>query len=410
MSKEVPPGIVIEAGSSFTRLGLAGDHCPYYVLSSEYAKDGDDLLFANDLFNYTPNKEIFTPVIEGVIHDWDPTVTMWKKYIDEIGLEPQEQPLVLVEQPWNPRGNKCKAMEMVFEDMSVPVFSLVKSPLCAAFQSARTSVIVIDVGASGASVTPIIDGAIIHKALMRSRLGGDFLAAEILHYLESKNIPVVPQYQVKYKEANLGPGEPSNVHLEPKGTESYHNLQISRLIDQFNGCVTQVSPTAIPTQQVSNPASAAGVRGGVRAFEFPTGYNVLFGAERFNMAEPLFKPSTSSLSLPENSLGISEMLYQSLNKVDASPEIMTNLLSNIVVCGGTTLLTGFCRRIENDLLTMLPNYQCKFHIEPTPRDRVSLVWTGASILGSIGTYDDMWVSKEEYAEVGADQLVEKRFK
>ena len=43
----------------------------------------------------------------------------------------------------------------------------------------------------------------------------------------------------------------------------------------------------------------------------------------------------------------------------------------------------------------------------SPLERRFSAWVGASILGSLGTFQQLWVSKAEYDEAGPSAVVER---
>jgi len=101
------------------------------------------------------------------------------------------------------------------------------------------------------------------------------------------------------------------------------------------------------------------------------------------------------------------MIINSINHVDQ--DIRSNLLGNIVVTGGTSLTYGFNDRLNNELQAAFPGVRCKIHAPGSTIERKYAGWLGGSVLGSLGTFHQMWISKAEYEEVGAG-IVEKRCK
>jgi len=90
-------------------------------------------------------------------------------------------------------------------------------------------------------------------------------------------------------------------------------------------------------------------------------------------------------------------------------DIRPHLLGNIVVTGATTLLNGFADRLHNELQAMYPGMRIKVQAAGLTSERRFGAWIGGSILGSLGTFHQMWISKKEYEEFGAG-VVEKRCK
>jgi len=90
-------------------------------------------------------------------------------------------------------------------------------------------------------------------------------------------------------------------------------------------------------------------------------------------------------------------------------ELRPLLLSNVVVTGGSSLLFGFTDRINNELSALYPGPRVRLNAPGITVERKFAGWLGASILASLGTFHQLWISKREYEEHGAG-IVEKRCK
>eukprot|EP01123_Difflugia_compressa_P002292 TRINITY_DN129_c1_g1_i10.p1 TRINITY_DN129_c1_g1~~TRINITY_DN129_c1_g1_i10.p1 ORF type:complete len:182 (+),score=10.65 TRINITY_DN129_c1_g1_i10:55-600(+) len=116
------------------------------------------------------------------------------------------------------------------------------------------------------------------------------------------------------------------------------------------------------------------------------------GNERFRCPESLFQPSF----LGRESSGIHECTYNSIMKCDV--DIRKDLYGNVVLSGGTTMFAGIADRMQKELVNLAPSTM-KIKIIAPPERKYS-VWIGGSILSSLSTFGEMWISKEEYDESG----------
>ena len=64
-------------------------------------------------------------------------------------------------------------------------------------------------------------------------------------------------------------------------------------------------------------------------------------------------------------------------------------------------------RIERDLAEQVSNARVKVMTSPSLVERRFSVWIGGSILASLGSFQQMWMSKEDYAEHGASLIHRK---
>lgn len=79
----------------------------------------------------------------------------------------------------------------------------------------------------------------------------------------------------------------------------------------------------------------------------------------------------------------------------------------MVMSGGTTMYPGIPERLEKEMVTLAPSAM-KIKIS-APEERKFSVWIGGSILSSLSTFQQMWISKPEYDESGPNIVHRKCF-
>ena len=87
------------------------------------------------------------------------------------------------------------------------------------------------------------------------------------------------------------------------------------------------------------------------------------------------------------------------------PSYSKDLYGNIVLSGGTTMFEGIDARMEKEIKALAPQ-SMKIKIVAPPERKYS-VWIGGSILASLSTFQQMWISKQEYDESGP-QIVHRK--
>lgn len=75
------------------------------------------------------------------------------------------------------------------------------------------------------------------------------------------------------------------------------------------------------------------------------------------------------------------------------------------VSGGTTKMTGFVARLEQELRM----HDRKFKKLTSPEHRDLATWLGGAVMASLPTFREMVVSVDEYAEYGARVIHSKCF-
>jgi len=74
------------------------------------------------------------------------------------------------------------------------------------------------------------------------------------------------------------------------------------------------------------------------------------------------------------------------------------LMGNVVLAGGGSLFAGLGERLNNELVRNFPHV--KIHAPGNPTERRYGGWLGGSILASLGTFHQLWISREEWQEHG----------
>ena len=100
-----------------------------------------------------------------------------------------------------------------------------------------------------------------------------------------------------------------------------------------------------------------------------------------------------------------ELTYNSIMKCDV--DIRKDLYANIVLSGGTTMYAGIADRMSKEITALAPA-SMKVKIIAPPERKYS-VWIGGSILSSLSTFQQMWISKQEYDESGPTIVHRKCF-
>jgi len=148
-------------------------------------------------------------------------------------------------------------------------------------------------------------------------------------------------------------------------------------------------------------ASYASSSEGEKQYELPDGQVITVGNERFRCPEVLFKPAL----IGKESDGVHTTTYDSIMKCDV--DIRKDLYGNIVLSGGTTMFEGIAERMQKEVTALAPASMTIKIVAPP--ERKYSVWIGGSILASLSTFQQMWISKQEYDESGPGIVHRKCF-
>jgi len=98
-------------------------------------------------------------------------------------------------------------------------------------------------------------------------------------------------------------------------------------------------------------------------------------------------------------------MFETIMKCDV--DIRKDLYANIVLSGGSTMYEGIAERLTKEMVSLAPSTM-KIKVVAPPERKYS-VWIGGSILASLSTFQQMWISKQEYDESGPGIVHRKCF-
>lgn len=404
--------LVFDIGSYSFRAGYAGEDTPKAEIPThvgvveeiETAMDadaGDGLpqsekkYLIDTVYMKHPRKgmELVSFLKDGMIENWD----IFEKVMDyaynrSIKSESCLHPLLMSEPAWNTKAKREKVTEIMFEKYNIPAFFLCKNSVLSAFANGRSTALILDSGSTHTSAVPVYDGYVLTQGIVKSPLAGEFITMEIKKMMEDLNIEVVPPYLIASKESVSDKNPPKwkkkeNVDV----TKSFHNYMEKDVLQDFAASVLQVSDSPYEASVVDAMPAVH--------YEFPNGYHQDFGSERFRVCEGIFDPSVIKESQGNSMLGVGHVVTTSVGMCDI--DIRPSLYGGVIVVGGNSLIQGFTDRLNRDLSNKTPpSMRLKIIAAASSAERRFSSWIGGSILASLGSFQQMWVSKQEYEEGG----------
>ncbi|XP_049844523.1 actin-like protein 6A [Schistocerca gregaria] len=406
--------VVIDVGHHTVRIGCSQDDSPRMELPSQvgildhlssteagkascsYVTQPKKYLFGNDINIPRGGMESASFFKDGMIDDWDSFEKMLEFAYDTcFNSRSEHHPILISEPAWNVRRKREQLTELMFEKFKVPAFFLVKNAALTTFANRRTTALVIDSGATHTSAVPVQDGFVLSRGIVRTPLAGDFLTTQCGELLKGFAVEVVPPYMVASKEA-VAKNEKSKWVKHPNlpaVTTSWHKFMIKRVLQDFQSKVLEVSRSQLHEEIYACIPPAT--------YEFPDGYCQDFHEERMQIPEALFNPEMFQLS---PSLGIGYVVKKSVSRCEA--DVRAALYSNVVIAGGNSLLKGFPERLCTELAHRTPS-SMRLKVIHGGRSRRISSWIGGSIVASLGTFQQMWISAQEYEDAGKN-VVEKK--
>lgn len=429
---------------------------------------GDKVLISPQHFRDVVPIHQITP--DDITIDWDAMQIAWQAACDNLRLSFQDSPFLIVEpvRGW-PQADRSKALERAFEGCSVPAAYLGRGSAMCAFASARTTACVLDIGYQGACAAPVIDGYPLLKRVETSVVGGKYLSARLQEWAESvlderSNYDGSERKSRQSQDPDVKPTDWLRAHHELKkerimlddvvrrykvsdlsgipplqnSTTAHKNFYRLRVMDEMKASsfrIAQHRSSDVNGKDANGkegPKSNSGEgkaedgkekekEGGAK--EAKDGKDK--GKEKSGpwRSSDFVLPDGNSLSLEENNgldianslfttnpdLGMASMtdlVFKSVSDCDV--DLRRDLFGGVVITGGTSMITGVVERVTRELAIVMPQaYKLKLVAPTNSIERTCASWIGGSIVSSLGTFQQAWISKAEYEELGSTNALRK---
>jgi actin-related protein len=306
---------------------------------------------------------------------------------------------------------RTKLLEIMFESLDASSIFVAPSPMLQAFSHGRQTCMVVDVGAGGCRVTPVIDGLLLKNAQRRNGRGGDWLGNIQWKALLEEKMTVQPRYQLR----NFT-GTPTTAFHRWAMQDAMYEFRSSDLVTMPQWRVDPTTPFIYNDESTEMQVEETEPS----FYELPDGQMVdlttRVGKDLARVPELLYTDSTPFLESRgvfkfENStvsnLPLAKLVHSSLTAV-GDADARKELCGNLLLVGGCSLLPNMEQRLSYEMNIITPNqYRCRVLASRNSVERSYAAWIGGSILTSLGSFQQLWLSRKEYEEYGATLAMQR---
>ena len=268
--------------------------------------------------------------------------------------EIHEHPLLITEPILNPKENREKISEILFEKFCVPSLVFASQPSLSLFSYSTISGIVLESGDAVSQVCAVSDGYAIPSSFMRSNFGGKDVNDYLLQLLKMKGVEftseteklILHEIKRKYVLCQIG---------ETKYDEENNKTNIS--------------------------------------YRLPDSKIIEIDQKEFLASKVIFTPSL----IGKNCLGLHHMVASCIEKINS--DLRERLCCNIKLTGGNSLLRNFSQVLHTELHGMFSKYK-GINAKANSSNCTVSNWNGGNIVTGLGIFKNLLINKKDWDEKG----------
>jgi len=380
--------LILDIGSDNFRLGWAGGDFPDIIAPSVYVDVGD-YLFTSDISGsdtISGLEEIFLET-ETQIHlvgfdalkyqnilkirefskgkNYNILSKFFLHYYKQLNIPVEsqfKQPLIIITPFYKSELEKKKLQEVFFNSFNFPYILFLPESQAVLSTLQKSSGIIVNIGESYTSISSIFHGFTNLMARDMFPITGKKITSYLLNLILSKI------------------SSSKNTYLDKKIAKE--------IKEKLSLCVVE------PLEEKRRVKE--GLTKYDRIVDLPDGSKLKLNSERFLLSEPLFDPNIIHIDY----MGLAEAISKVVMSWDR--ENWEELLSNVILSGGSSLMVGLSERIELELRNYFSEKLGPKIKVVAASGREIMGWIGASVLFSKDQLKKGWITNPTHQEIGQE--------
>jgi len=129
------------------------------------------------------------PIESGIVTSWDDMQKVWEYcFNNELRVDPSEHRVLLTEAPGNPKNNREKMTQIMFETFNVEGLYVAIQAVLSLYSAGRTTGCVIDSGDGVTHAVPVFEGYSIPHAVKKNFIAGRAITEHMANLLNDDGI------------------------------------------------------------------------------------------------------------------------------------------------------------------------------------------------------------------------------
>ncbi|XP_062502417.1 actin-related protein 2-B [Corticium candelabrum] len=377
--------VVCDNGTGFVKCGYAGANFPSHIFPSlvgrpiirSTVKVGDievkDLMVGDEASQLRSMLEVNYPMENGIVRNWDDMLHVWDyTFKEKLKVDPKDCKVLLTEPPMNPKKNREKMIETMFEKYDVAGCYIAVQAVLTLYAQGLLTGVVIDSGDGVTHICPVYEGFALPHLTRRLDIAGRDVTRYLIKLMLLRGYAF--NHSADFETVRM---------MKEKLCYVGYNIDLE--------------------QKLANETTVL-----VETYTLPDGRVVKVGGERFAAPEALFEPHLIDV----DSVGVAELLFNTIQAADI--DTRADFYKHIVLSGGSTMYPGLPSRLEREIKQLYLERvlkgdtsklsKFKIRIEDPPR-RKHMVFLGGAVLADImKDKASFWMSRQEYKERGLNVL------